>query len=184
MCPPNTRVPFYLMPPNTPLPASREHVFGTVIPNQRKVRLSIVESGISPDAPHVEIGECVIDGLPPDLPVDSEIVVTISYDASARIQVSAVDKASGKAVTTELVRTESVRTSTIETTEDDVAPADLEPTLKDRPAALSPIATSAPLRRTTNRSFSCRQRGERPGNGLRMAGATWSFRGSQPKRTS
>jgi molecular chaperone DnaK len=141
--PTNTRVPFYLMPPNTPLPASREHVFGTVIPNQRKVRLSIVESGISADAPHVEIGECVIDGLPPDLPVDSEIGVTISYDASARIQVSAVDKASGKAVTTELVRTESVRISHLAAEEDEAAPVDLEPTLKDRPAALSPSPTAS-----------------------------------------
>jgi molecular chaperone DnaK len=148
--PSHTRVPFYLMPPNTPLPASREHVFGTVIPNQRKVRLSIIESGTTDDADYVEIGECVIDGLPPNLPVDSEIGVTISYDASARIQVSAVDKASGKAVTTELIRTESVRVNSIALEDDIARSVDVEPTLKDRPAGLrtgpAAVATGAVAR--------------------------------------
>lgn len=106
--PRDERVPYYLIAANTLVPASREHVFGTVKANQRKVRLTIVESGPTAADPYKEIGECVVDDLPPGLPVDSEIVVTISYDTNARICVSARVKATGREVTTELVRAEGL----------------------------------------------------------------------------
>lgn len=105
------RVPYYLINANTPVPASREHVFGTVKSDQRKVRLAIVESGPTPADPYQEIGECVIEDLPGGLPEDSEIAVTISYDTNARICLSACVKATGREVTTELVRTEGLVTS-------------------------------------------------------------------------
>ena len=91
-----TRVPHYLIPPNTPLPTSATQQFGTVVPNQKRVHLVIVESGTRPDQPYVVLGECKIDGLPPNLPEGSKIDVTISYDPQATVHVSAKDAASGK----------------------------------------------------------------------------------------
>ena len=41
----NSRVPFYLIPENSLLPAQRTHKFGTVVPNQKHVCLKVVESG-------------------------------------------------------------------------------------------------------------------------------------------
>lgn len=100
----NRRVPHYLMPANTPLPASVTKTFGTVIPNQKRVRLFIIESGTGTSQEYAELGNCTIEGLPPDLPVESRIDVTISYDASACVQVSARDRQSGKEAKTEITR--------------------------------------------------------------------------------
>ena len=100
----NTRVPFYLIPANTPLPASATKVFGTVIPNQKRVNLFIVESGAGTDRPYSELGNCTIHELPPNLPAESKIVVKISYDESARVQVSAHELTSGRMARVEINR--------------------------------------------------------------------------------
>ncbi|NQV24406.1 MAG: Hsp70 family protein, partial [Rhodopirellula sp.] len=104
----NNRVPHYQIPANTPLPASITHQFGTVSPNQTRVHLKIVESGTKADEQYVELGTCIIEDLPPNLPENSQIKVTISYDEQARVHVSAKDVTSGKRATTEIVRAESV----------------------------------------------------------------------------
>jgi hypothetical protein len=72
------------------------------------VHLHVVESGAGPDLPHVPLGACIIEALAPNLPKDSEIAVTISYDASARVHVSARHIASGKEARTEIVRPENL----------------------------------------------------------------------------
>eukprot|EP00913_Durusdinium_trenchii_P008928 g8394.t1 len=102
------RVPHYFLPANTPLPADATNNYGTVIPDQKRVHLQIVESGTSPEKPPSILGDCIIEGLPPNLPVGSEVAVTISYDSEARVHVSAKDVTSGKRATTEIVRQENV----------------------------------------------------------------------------
>ncbi len=47
--------------------------------------------------------------LPPGLPVNSEIDVTIRYDESARVHVSAREAKSGREASAEIVRAESVQ---------------------------------------------------------------------------
>ncbi len=104
----HTRVPHYLIPPNTPLPTEAMQKFGTVIPNQKRVHLVIIESGTDPEQPYVVLGDCQIDGLPPNLPEGSHVDVTISYDPQARVHVSAKDAASGKSADTEILRQENL----------------------------------------------------------------------------
>ncbi len=106
--PTQTRIPHYLIPPNTPLPTAATQQFGTVVPNQKRVHLVIVESGTDRDQPYVVLGDCKIDGLPPNLPEGSKIDVTISYDPQARVHVSAKDAASGKSAATEILRQENI----------------------------------------------------------------------------
>jgi molecular chaperone DnaK len=103
----NTRVPFYLIPANTPLPTSVTKIFGTVIPNQKRVNLFIIESGAGTDRPYADLGNCTIEELPPNLPAESKIAVKISYDESARVQVSARDLTSGRVARTEIRRGEA-----------------------------------------------------------------------------
>jgi molecular chaperone DnaK len=103
-----TRIPHYLIKANTPLPAEATQKFGTVVPNQKRVHLMIVESGTDPEQPYVVLGECKIDGLPPNLPEGSIIDVTISYDPQACVHVSAKDAASGKSAATEILRQENL----------------------------------------------------------------------------
>ena len=103
------RVPHYLIPPNTTLPARATQSFGTVKDNQKRVRLVVVESGADPSAPSLRLGDCVIDGLPADLPANSKIEVTIRYDEQAKVHVSARDVTSGKSAEAEILRAENVK---------------------------------------------------------------------------
>jgi molecular chaperone DnaK len=116
----NTRIPYYLIDANTTLPASQTQMFGTVVENQRRVHLQIVESGARPELPYVQLGNCVIEDLPKNLKRDSEIAVTISYDESARVHLSAKEVKSGKEATIELIRTENLVAKDIEDDEDDL----------------------------------------------------------------
>ncbi len=100
----DNRLPHYLIPANTPLPADARQMFGTVIPNQKRVHLRIVESGTAGDDQYVELGTCIVEDLPPNLPQDSQVEVTISYNDQARVKVTARDVKSGKQAQTEIVR--------------------------------------------------------------------------------
>ena len=147
----NSRVPHYLIPPNTSLPAESTQRFGTVIENQKKVRLVIVESGAGTDKPFVKLGDCVVDGLPANLPEGSEIGVTIRYDEEAKVHVSARDLTSGRQAEAEIVRAENLKP---QLTTDQKAEADAtlvggQPTENAATAAGAP---AKPARPATNRS--------------------------------
>jgi len=82
--------------------------FGTVVDRQTKVHVRIVESGAGPGKPHTILGDCHISDLPTDLPEGTEVEVTISYDASAKVQVTAVEPQSGRRAETEIIRHENL----------------------------------------------------------------------------
>ncbi|MBX3436844.1 MAG: Hsp70 family protein [Planctomycetaceae bacterium] len=100
--------PHYVLPANTPLPCEFKRTYGTVIPNQKRVHVHIVESGTTEHGEPVELGACVIDELPPQLPAKSPIEITIRYDEQARVHVAARDVASGKTAHAEIVREENL----------------------------------------------------------------------------
>lgn len=142
------RVPHYLIPANTALPVSRTHLFGTVVANQTRVHVRIVESGAGADRPPTVLGDCVVTDLPPNLPEGTEIEVTISYDHQARVHVSARELSSGRHAEVEIVRQENVNAQLEqkrESTEDTLPPLELpEPAPTKAPAAgPSPVASSA-----------------------------------------
>lgn len=137
----NQRVPFYLIPANTPLPIAATKKFGTVVPNQRRVNLYIVESGAGSFLPYAELGKCLIEGLPPRLPAESAIEVTISYDSSARVHVSARDLSSGKAATAEIHRGENLVTRDVP--ESDLEEITLMPADEESVITLQPVSAIA-----------------------------------------
>lgn len=104
----NTRIPHFLIPANSELPTSITQTFGTVIPNQRRVNLHIVESGTVADQHYVELGTCIVEDLPKNLPEQSLVEVTITYNEQARVEVTAKDVTSGKQAQTVIVRQENV----------------------------------------------------------------------------
>jgi molecular chaperone DnaK len=103
-----TRVPHYLIPPNSPLPKSATTHVGTVIEGQERAHLVIIESGTTPEQPYVVLGDCRIEGLPAGLPEGSRVEVTISYDPQARVHVAAKEVTSGKSASTEIIRQENL----------------------------------------------------------------------------
>ncbi|GIX04896.1 MAG: chaperone protein DnaK [Planctomycetaceae bacterium] len=102
------RLPHYLLPANTPLPAERHETVGTVVDNQLRAHLRIIEGGIPSQQRYVEIGTCVIDPLPPGLPAGAEIQVTLRYDDQARVHISARIISSGQTAEVAFIRQENL----------------------------------------------------------------------------
>lgn len=156
------RIPHYIMPASTQLPAEVTQVYGTVNANQRRVILRIVESGTAADANFVELGTCQIEPLPENLPASSEIEVKIRYDEQARVHVSAKVLATGQAAHTEIVRPENlVLAGLSETPESEELVAKSTPEVEtirlapddslfglDSPALSHPVAPNLPARPT------------------------------------
>lgn len=93
-----------VIPRNSRLPALRSRVFATHEPNQQRVCIPIVEGDdLDPDR-CTQIGECVIDPLPPGLAQGSRVEVTFSYDTSGRVNVRAQELATGTSAQTVLER--------------------------------------------------------------------------------
>ncbi len=138
----NTRVPHYLLAANTPLPAQATQTVGTVIPNQRRAHLAIVESGTAADTQYVQLGNCLVEPLPENLPEGSEIEVTIRYDDQARVHVSAKVLKTGQEARTEIVRPENLLVSAISESQ---AADDVSMTGQAKPSAkpvFSPVTVS------------------------------------------
>lgn len=160
----NRREPHYLIPANSPLPVSITENFATVIAGQKRVRLRIVESGPASDPEKfVLLGTCQVDGLPRDLPADAPVEVTIKYDESACVQVSARDVTTGKEAATQIIRSENVVQRGLEAggvasptnqgggdseVDDEVVlkpvTSDLKSTANQKPSAAKPVSPADP----------------------------------------
>lgn len=105
---------------NTQLPASAERVFHTVRENQSKVRVRIVQGEANQSAACIPVGECWIEGLPPNLPKGSPIVVRCGVAANGLIEVTAVDRTSGKSARATIHRTSGLNEEEITNESDDL----------------------------------------------------------------
>ncbi len=144
------RVPHYLIPANSALPASVSKRFGTVVQNQTRVHLRIVESGTSTDQKYVELGTCVIEDLPENLPENSQVEVTIRYDEQARVHVSAKDVTSGREASTEIVREENLVVKEKPASgATDFQSADLKQPEDEKPAAMRASESAVPQSQIT-----------------------------------
>jgi molecular chaperone DnaK len=93
-----------LIAKNTQLPTEATRVYRTVVENQPRVRVKVLQ-GEAPQADAcIAIGECWVDGLPPNLPKNSPIQVRCSVGANGLIDVTAIDQTSGKSAQTQIHR--------------------------------------------------------------------------------
>jgi molecular chaperone DnaK len=103
-----------LIPKNTQLPTEATRVYRTVVENQPRVRVKVLQG----EAPHadtcISIGECWIEGLPPNLPKNAPIQVRCGVGANGLIEVTAIDQTSGKSAQTQIHRSSGL-------TEDEIA---------------------------------------------------------------
>jgi|SRR5579883_166009 len=86
-----------LIPKNTQLPAVAERVYYTAADNQSRVRVRILQGEAHQAEACIPVGECWIDGLPPDLPKGSPVRVQCGVTANGRIEITATDETSGRA---------------------------------------------------------------------------------------
>jgi molecular chaperone DnaK len=98
------RVNNKLIPKNTQLPASVTRVYYTNVPNQAKVRVRILQGEATQAEACMPVGECWIEGLPPNLPKGAPIQVECGVATNGLIEVTAVDQTSGRRVRATLQR--------------------------------------------------------------------------------
>ncbi len=91
------RVNDKLVPKNTQLPAATTRVYSTVADNQSRVRVRILQGEAHQAEACIPVGECWIEGLPPNLPKGSPIRVECGVLANGRIEITATDPTSGRA---------------------------------------------------------------------------------------
>lgn len=98
------RVNDTLIAKNTQLPVAASRVYRTVVENQQRVRVKVLQGEASQADACISIGECWIEGLPPSLPKHSPVQVRCGVASNGLIDVLALDMTSGKMARTEIHR--------------------------------------------------------------------------------
>ena len=93
---PAERVNDILIPKNTQLPCAASRVYYTVAPGQQRVRVKVLQGDAQEAGSCIPIGECWIEGLPPNLPSHSPVQVRCGVGSNGLIDVMALDMTSGK----------------------------------------------------------------------------------------
>jgi molecular chaperone DnaK len=93
-----------LIPKNTQLPAAASRVYYTLADNQSKVRVRVLQGEAHQADACIAVGECWIDGLPPNLPKSSPVQVRCAVAANGLIDVMALDMTSGRMARAEIHR--------------------------------------------------------------------------------
>ena len=82
---------------NTTIPASKSQVFSTAADNQTSVEIHIVQGERPMASDNKSLGRFILDGIPPAPRGIPQIEVTFDIDVNGILNVTAKDKASGKA---------------------------------------------------------------------------------------
>jgi molecular chaperone DnaK len=86
-----------LIEKNTTIPSSRSQVFSTAADNQTSVEIHIVQGERAMAADNKSLGRFILDGIPPAPRGMPQVEVTFDVDANGILNVTAKDKATGKA---------------------------------------------------------------------------------------
>jgi len=93
-----------LIPKNTQLPTAASRVYYTSRENQQKVRVKVLQGDAREATSCILIGECWVEGLPPNLPNRSPVQVRCGVASNGLIDVLALDMTSGKMARTVIHR--------------------------------------------------------------------------------
>jgi molecular chaperone DnaK len=99
---------------NTQLPAASSRVYYTVAENQQRVRVRVMQGEASQADACIGIGECWIEGLPPNLPKGAPIQVRCEVQSNGLVDVMALDMTSGRMARAEIHRTTGLSDEEIE----------------------------------------------------------------------
>jgi molecular chaperone DnaK len=82
---------------NTTIPASRSQIFSTAADNQTSVQIRVFQGERAMFADNKELGQFILDGIPPAGRGMPQVEVTLDVDANGILNVKAVEKTTGKA---------------------------------------------------------------------------------------
>jgi molecular chaperone DnaK len=98
------RINDVLIRKNTQLPTSATRTYRTLVENQSRVRVKVLQGDAHQADACINIGECWVDELPPHLPKHAPIQVRCGVGSNGLIEVTAVDITSGKVARAEIHR--------------------------------------------------------------------------------
>jgi molecular chaperone DnaK len=98
------RINDVLIPKNTQLPAAASRVYRTVVANQQRVRVKVLQGEAHQADACISIGECWIEGLAANLPKKSPVQVRCGCGSDGLVDVMALDMTSGKMARAEIHR--------------------------------------------------------------------------------
>jgi molecular chaperone DnaK len=98
------RINDILIAKNTQLPTAASRVYRTVVENQQRVRVKVLQGDAEQADACISIGECWIEDLPPNLPKASPVQVRCGCASNGLIDVMALDMTSGKMARTAIHR--------------------------------------------------------------------------------
>jgi molecular chaperone DnaK len=98
------RINDILIPKNTQLPTAASRVYRTVVENQQRVRVKVLQGEAHQADACISIGECWIEELPPNLPKHSPVQVRYACGSDGLVDVMALDMTSGQLARTEIHR--------------------------------------------------------------------------------
>ena len=93
-----------MIPKNSPVPNSVKQRFGTNSDGQARIHVEILEGDAADPAACEVIGDFRVFNLPSSLPKGSPIEITYSYDASGRINATAMEMTGKNSASAEIIR--------------------------------------------------------------------------------
>lgn len=81
---------------NTPVPTKQTQVFSTAADNQPSVEINVLQGERQMALDNLSLGKFILDGIPPAPRGIPQVEVTYEIDSNGIVNVSAVDKATGK----------------------------------------------------------------------------------------
>jgi molecular chaperone DnaK len=85
-----------MIPANTTVPTEKSEVFSTMTDNQPAVTIEITQGNRSMAGDNKKLGSFILDGIPPAMRGIPQIEVKFSIDANGILEVTAIDKGTGK----------------------------------------------------------------------------------------
>jgi molecular chaperone DnaK len=101
---PQGRINDILIAKNTMLPTAASRVYRTVVENQQRVRVKVLQGEAHQADACISVGECWVENLPPNLPRASPVQVRCGVASNGLIDVMALDMTSGKMARTTIHR--------------------------------------------------------------------------------
>lgn len=129
-----------LIEKNTTVPTQRSQVFSTAADNQTSVEIHISQGERALSADNKSLGRFILDGIPPAPRGMPQVEVTFDIDANGILNVTAKDKATGKANSIKITATSGLSKEEVEKMKQEAAAHEAEDKTKRETIELKNVA--------------------------------------------
>jgi len=129
-----------LIEKNTTVPTQRSQIFSTATDNQTSVEIHISQGERAMSADNKSLGRFILDGIPPAPRGTPQVEVTFDVDANGILNVTAKDKATGKANSIKITASSGLSKEEVEKMKQDAAKHETEDKAKHEAVEAKNIA--------------------------------------------